>query len=139
MLPRHRMIVALAFIALMGFMFWRGFDDADTGYYVRLPEPLLDGPRNAIPANPPSDWVISRDYPSIALEGDIAGKSGFTVTVSPFGEVSSCTITKSSGYPELDDRACNAISTRARFHPALNADDQPVEGSYASTVSWELE
>lgn len=74
----------------------------------------------------------------MALEGDIEGRLRFVVEVSPFGEVEKCEITESSGYEELDSRACSAISTRAKFHPALDADNQPVAGEYSTSVRFQI-
>ena len=108
-------------------------------YSLELQPPIMEGPRGAVPATAPQSWVLSQDYPKIALDGGISGKTRFTVTVSPFGEVDECLITQKSGYPELDNRVCNAISTRAKFHPALDADDRPTEGRYSNTVVWALE
>ncbi len=108
-------------------------------YSLEMQPPLMDGPRGAVPATAPQSWVLPKDYPRIALDGGITGKTRFTVTVSPFGEVDECTITQPSGYPELDNRVCSAISTRAKFHPALDADDRPTEGTYSNTVVWTLD
>ena len=108
-------------------------------YSLAMQPPSMDGPRGAVPATAPQSWVLPKDYPKIALDGGITGKTRFSVSVTPFGEVDECRITQPSGYPELDARVCSAISTRARFHPALDAEDRPVEGSYSSTVVWTLD
>ena len=142
----HKMIVALAVVGLLAFGTWTEFTTRMSGVDVDsdepallLPEPSMNGPRGAIPATQPGTWMRSQDYPRIALDGDIEGITKFRVVVSQFGEVAKCEITKPSGYLEFDERVCNAISTRAKFYPALNKDDHPVEGSYSSTVVWVLE
>ena len=145
----HKMVVGLAIVGLFAFAIWAGqapgLIGTDVPSYTKIEstekgtrrrEPSMNGPRGAIPAAPPHTWVVSDDYPSIALDGDIEGRTGFRVVVSPFGEVSSCEITKPSGYTELDERVCNAISTRARFYPALDKNDQPTEGAYSAHVVW---
>ena len=102
-------------------------------------EPSMEGPRGAVPATAPQSWILPKDYPQIALDGGITGETKFRVTVTPFGEVDECTITKKSGYPELDKRVCSAVATRAKFYPALDDSDRPTEGSYSSAVIWTLD
>ena len=146
MKSQHKMIVALAGIGLLMFAVWAdlaselfGAKSAElTERPDRLPEPSMEGPRGAIPATRPNSWVLTQDYPQMALNGDIEGQTGFTVSISPFGEVTSCKITKPSGYLEFDDRVCSAISTRAKFYPALNRNDLPTDGTYSSRVVWRL-
>ncbi|PZT85044.1 MAG: hypothetical protein DI637_12855 [Citromicrobium sp.] len=142
----HKMIVALAIVGLLAFVVWTEFIiklngvglDSDEAA-VRLSQPSMEGPRGAIPSTAPGTWVRSQDYPQMALDGDIEGRTVFSVTVSEFGEVSACQIIKPSGYKEFDDRVCSAVSTRAKFFPALDKNDLPVEGRYTNTVVWRLE
>lgn len=161
MLSRHKMLVILSFVWLLAFIVWavlvRGSAGLETrdgaARHIREPisiyeleretpqrmrRPSMTGPRGAIPATPPGSWILSKDYPAIALAGDIEGRTAVRVQVSQFGEVTSCEITKRSGYAELDDRVCNAVSTRARFYPALDHESKPTEGSYATMVIWKL-
>ncbi|WP_417622948.1 TonB family protein [Parasphingorhabdus sp.] len=139
------MTVLLAFVVLIGFLAWTTLlRDMVTGGIgsegaKRLPEPVMWGPRGAIPATPPQTWVLTQDYPNIALQGDIQGTTSFRVSVSSFGDVNACKITQPSGYEELDTRVCSAITTRAKFYPALDADDRPTEGVYSSSVRWVIE
>lgn len=93
-------------------------------------------PRSPVPRTYPGDWVRSEDYPGVALNNDLEGRLSFKVAVDPYGEVTDCTITRSSGFRAFDDRACAAISTRARFYPAFDENQQPVAGTYASSVRW---
>ena len=138
------MVVALACILLAGFVVLAAANvyirtvGQSSELQARRPEPSMKGPRDAIPATAPGGWILSQDYPDMALQGDIEGATEFRVRVSTFGEVMSCEITVTSGYPELDSRVCNAVSTRARFYPALDAEDKPTEGTYSTKVVWRL-
>lgn len=149
MSSKHKMVVIVASVALLAFMVWAGlvrdltssepkYEQAPYENAQRMREPTMEGPRGAIPATSPATWVLPEDYPNIALQGGIEGRTSVTVEVSAFGEVSSCEITTPSGYTELDDRVCNAISTRAKFYPALDRQDNPTKGSYTASVRWQI-
>jgi TonB family protein len=78
------------------------------------------------------------DYPSVALQKELEGTSGFSVIVGPDGRVSDCVITSSSGYSELDLATCTNVQRRARFEPALDASGRPTIGKYANRVRWQI-
>jgi protein TonB len=50
--------------------------------------------------------------------------------------VRSCTVTGSSGFPNLDKAACDNISHRARFEPAADDGGQRIAGTYSGTIRW---
>ncbi|WP_408609233.1 energy transducer TonB [Alteripontixanthobacter muriae] len=66
------------------------------------------------------------------------GVLGLRVSVGPFGEVFRCVVTQSSGFAMFDKRSCDAISVRARFHPALDADQQATTGTFSTSIRWEM-
>ena len=74
----------------------------------------------------------------VALANEAEGHLSFRVTVDVYGEVVDCVITKSSGIKVFDQRACDTVSTRARFYPAFNAEQQPVQGTYTTSVRWAI-
>jgi len=59
------------------------------------------------------------------------------LTVGADGRVVDCTVTSSSGTPELDDATCKNVSRRARFKPAMQ-DGQPVQSTYSNRIRWVL-
>jgi len=89
-------------------------------------------PRNAI-----SSWASTDDYPQGAIRKEAQGVAGFRLTVGPDGRVIDCTITSSSGSPELDDATCKLVSRRARFKPAMQ-DGQPVQSTFSQRIRWQL-
>lgn len=99
--------------------------------------PPLSRP-NPVPRGNPGNWANTNDYPSIALQQEIEGTTGFRVTVGPDGRVSDCAITSSSGSPELDLATCTNVKRRARFEPALDASGNPTIGQYANRVRWKI-
>jgi len=90
------------------------------------------------PRGNPGSWANANDYPSVALQQEIEGTSGFSVTVGPDGMVSECVITASSGSPELDLATCTNVKRRARFEPALDATGSPITGKYANQIRWKI-
>jgi len=57
------------------------------------------------------------------------------VTVGTDGRVVDCTITSSSGSPDLDAATCTNVTRRARFKPALE-NGQPVQATYSNRIRW---
>src|SRR6476661_4157208 len=50
--------------------------------------------------------ITARDYPRDLREAGIGGRVGFVFKVEPNGRVGRCTISRSSGVPELDALTC---------------------------------
>ena len=93
-------------------------------------------PKNAAPKGNPGNWATSNDYPSRALREEREGSTGFRVTVGTDGKVAECSVTRSSGSPDLDQATCDNIRRRARFTPATDGEGNPTTGSYSSTIRW---
>jgi protein TonB len=105
---------------------------------VAPPAPPPPKRPNPIPKGNPSSWATTDDYPSRALREEREGVTRFSVTVGADGRVASCSVTGSSGTPELDDAACRAITRRARFEPKLDGNGNPTTGSWSSSVRWQI-
>ncbi len=103
-----------------------------------LSEVLKTNPRPAIPMNSPGSWVSTVDYPSQAIRQEREGTSGFVLTVGTDGSVTSCSITVTSGSPDLDDATCSNIARRARFYPATDKKGRAIAASYANRVTWRI-
>lgn len=100
------------------------------------PPPPRFTPKSAAPRGNPGNWATTNDYPSRALREERAGTTGFRVAVSADGRVTSCTVTSSSGSPDLDEATCSNVSRRARFNPATDGDGNPTAGSYSGRIRW---
>jgi protein TonB len=100
------------------------------------PPPPRFTPKAATPKGNPGSWATTNDYPSRALREERAGSTGFRVTVTADGRVGSCTITSSSGSPDLDEATCSNVTRRARFNPATDGDGKPATGSYSGRIRW---
>jgi protein TonB len=102
------------------------------------PPPPRFTPKGATPKGNPGSWATTDDYPSRALREEREGVTRFTVTVTPDGRVANCSVTGSSGSPDLDDAACRSITRRARFTPATDGEGNPTTGSYSNSVRWQI-
>ncbi|TPG52201.1 energy transducer TonB [Sphingomonas glacialis] len=71
------------------------------------------------------------DYPALALRMRHEGQVRYHAEYGPDGRLTECTITKSSGYPELDAQTCMLAKRSAEAHPQIS-------GSKDGTVKWTL-
>jgi len=93
-------------------------------------------PKQPTPKGNPANWATTNDYPTRALRAAREGTTSFRVSVGPDGRVTGCTVTSSSGSPDLDDATCQNVTRRARFNPATDGEGQPTTGSYSNRVRW---
>jgi len=103
------------------------------------PPPAPSQARGARPKGQGS-WArrIQDNYPSSALRAEKEGRVGVRVTIGPDGRVSDCTVTSSSGTPELDTAACSGMRSYARYDPALDAAGNPTTGSANTAIVYKL-
>ncbi len=116
------------------------------GTVVRInancPEPKKEEPKvppkDAQPRGNPGGWASARDYPSRALREEREGVTRFRLNISAGGDVTGCSITGSSGHPDLDDTTCKLMQRRGRFRAATNGEGNAVASTWASAVRWEI-
>jgi TonB family protein len=93
-------------------------------------------------ASPPTwgpRWGISLDdYPPSALRAKREGTTRFEVAVDETGAPTKCTIIKSSGHQDLDDRSCEVVMKRAKFKPARDDAGNAVPGTFRHLVLWHV-
>ena len=87
------------------------------------PEPVADF-GGAQPLNK-KEWFLVSDYPATAVAAHHQGNVGVSFAIGTDGRVSACRIVRSSGYPELDSITCPSLERRARFKPAVDANNRP--------------
>ena len=101
-----------------------------------LPVNLAPPVRGPSPAGNPGGWVTQQDYPQAALKAGEQGITGFLLDIDRAGGVANCSITQTSGSPDLDQATCNLIMARAHFNPGLDVHGQAVPGRYRNRVKW---
>ena len=95
-------------------------------------------PVAARPRSNPANWVTTDDYRSNWIRQEMTGKARFQLEIATDGRVTNCTITESSGHPQLDAATCALVSKRARFNPAQGKEGEPVAGNYSNAIDWQL-
>ena len=103
------------------------------------PPPAVDRTSGATPRGQ-SGWArrIQSNYPRRAEREGTEGSVGVTVTISPDGRVSSCSVSRSSGSSDLDAAACDGMTRYARYNPATNAAGDPVQDTVSTTIVYQL-
>lgn len=107
------------------------------------PAPPPPGPSKARSASPKGQagWAarIQANYPTRAAREEREGRVGVRVSIGPDGKVSACSVSSSSGSPDLDAAACDGMTRYARFNPALADDGSPTTGSYSTAIVYKLD
>jgi protein TonB len=87
-----------------------------------------------------SSWAsrIQANYPTRAAREEREGRVGVRVTISTDGRVSSCSVTSSSGSPDLDEAACDGMTRYARFNPAIDTAGNPTTDTYSTAIVYKL-
>lgn len=90
----------------------------------------------------PPRWRSGRlriaDLPETWLEQGIGGTVGVRFVVWTDGRISECSVSRSSGYRELDDLTCRLIKQRYRFYPSRDARGRPVPSTVVQNETWEV-
>lgn len=80
--------------------------------------------------------ILPSDYPRDLRERGIGGRVGIVFTVGPNGRVTSCTVTRSSGVPELDALTCRLIQQRFRYRPSTDRYGRPISDEVEGEHDW---
>jgi protein TonB len=80
--------------------------------------------------------ITSRDYPRDLRDAGIGGRVQFTFTVEPNGRVGRCTITRSSGVPELDALTCRLVQQRFVYRPSTDRYGRPIADEVDGEHDW---
>ncbi len=86
----------------------------------------------------PQGWVSSDDYPPAALRNEEQGSTGVRLDVGPDGKPTNCTVTRSSGFPDLDDTTCKLLMRRARFTPAKDTAGNGMAAVWNKSMRWQI-
>lgn len=107
------------------------------------PPPPPPAPSRAKGATPKgqSGWAarIQSNYPTRAVREEREGRVGVRVTIDAEGRVSACSVTSSSGSPDLDAAACDGMTRYARYNPALDDAGNPTSGNAVTAIVYKLD
>lgn len=94
--------------------------------------------RPAVPTDSPGNWLTSNDYPTELLDKGYQGLVMVRLSVGPDGAPTECHIQQSTRPAGFDDAVCQALMRRARFQPALGADDKPIASYWRTSVNFQI-
>ena len=80
--------------------------------------------------------ILPSDYPRDLRERGVGGRVGLLFTVGIDGRVTSCTVTRSSGIPELDALTCRLIRERFRYRPSTDRYGRPIPDEVEGEHDW---
>ena len=80
--------------------------------------------------------ITPRDYPRDLRDAGVSGQVRFTFTVEPNGRVGRCTVTRSSGVPELDALTCRLVQQRFVYRPSTDRYGRPIEDEVDGEHDW---
>jgi protein TonB len=80
--------------------------------------------------------ILPSDYPRDLREAGIGGRVGILFTVGPSGRVTRCTVTRSSGVPELDALTCRLIEQRFVYRPSTDSRGRPIADEVEGEHDW---
>ncbi|MEP3420371.1 MAG: energy transducer TonB [Erythrobacter sp.] len=121
----------------LGDDFGIGSEPVDFGAVIPAGPPAID-PIAASPRGNASGWITNDDYRTSWINRDYSGVAAFSLSIDARGRVTNCSITNSTGHDVLDRATCRLLQRRARFNPALDSAGEPVAGTFASSVNWQI-
>jgi periplasmic protein TonB len=80
--------------------------------------------------------ITPGDYPSNLREAGVGGRVSFVFTVEPNGRVGRCTVTRSSGVPQLDALTCRLIQQRFVYRPSTDSRGRPIADEVEGEHDW---
>jgi len=80
--------------------------------------------------------ITPRDFPDHLRRAGVGGRVGFLFTVEPNGRVGQCSITRSSGVPELDALTCRLVQQRFVYRPSTDRFGRPIEDEVEGEHDW---
>jgi protein TonB len=86
----------------------------------------------------PAQWVTSDDYPPAALREEREGVTKVTWQINEQGRIENCSVTASSGSPDLDETACRVLTRRGRYSPAMDQSGKPMRTTQSRTIRWQI-
>jgi hypothetical protein len=93
--------------------------------------------RRAVPVGSPGNWLVSTDYPLAQAVRGLSSLVDFRLDVDEKGLVTGCHVQeKTLDSAAFGKVACQMISKRARFAPALDAQGKPARDYYMNSVNW---
>lgn len=92
--------------------------------------------RKATPTAPPQSWVTNKDFPEGASRAGHIGTVQFRFDIGADARILGCYVLDRTDPDSFGDLSCRLLSSRARFHPALDAAGKPVRSYFVHKIAW---
>jgi TonB family protein len=92
--------------------------------------------RHVSPATRPQSWLALDDYPNKAMRKGHNGIVQFRLDVDADGKVVGCFVLARTNPDDFADLTCRAITKRAKFEPALDAQGKPMRAFWVGSINW---
>ena len=99
---------------------------------------LLAAVACCVPTALTAQWVTRDRYPPKALREHREGTTEVAIVVDQQGRPAECKIATSSGSSDLDEAACEMISRRGHWSPALNEQGQSIASTILMKFVWKI-
>lgn len=97
------------------------------------PQRVVTMSRVAEPVSPPQTWLSTQDYPEDMWRAHQGGIVPVRLVIDELGAVQDCLVTVEQR-GSFEEAVCKAISKRAHFRPAIDADGKPMRSYWARVV-----
>jgi TonB family protein len=85
-----------------------------------------------------NQYFSADDYPQTALMSRAEGTTSFRLEIDAEGNITRCSVIRSSGNAALDATTCSVLLGRARYQPARDSRGRAVAGKDEGRVTWRL-
>ena len=93
----------------------------------------------AEPIGSPRSWILSQDYPKVALSAGGQAVVHVRLNIDDTGKVDGCHIQQSTRGEKFDQAVCRALLKRAKFKPALDLEGKPMASYWRNTVTFSID
>ncbi len=94
--------------------------------------------RGVTPKENPGTWINSYNYPMEMLAAGQPAIVEFRLIVGIDGKPAACHIQSTTRPKAFDDAVCDSLMRRAKFSPALDAQNQPLMSYWRNTVRFQI-
>lgn len=105
---------------------------------VTMPLPAQETPAEAAARDAENRAFVLDNYPPRARAAGEQGRVFFKITLDRDGRLRSCEVTKSSGYPRLDDETCELMVAHGVFKPVRDEAGLVKNPIHNGAINWTL-